>query len=175
MTKIYLAKSNRANPDYVMAVRNLLSRFDVEVVEFKGGSYSHKPMLDCDLLVVVPELQENDEDLQYVNLGKGLFEQIETWQKHNKNKSDLLIVNQINDYDEIGIGKFDEFDICDPDDYVNYSAILFDYDSIDGSYDDSDTLQAVFENRLNQKTTSKKSSTKIINVSRYKLLLTKGN
>ena len=40
MSKIYLAKSKKSNPDDVSAVRRILSeRSDIEVVEFKGGKY----------------------------------------------------------------------------------------------------------------------------------------
>jgi hypothetical protein len=177
--KIYLAKSNRANPDHLMAVRGLLSRFDVEVVEFKGGTYSHKPMLGCDLLIVVPELQGNEEDQQYVDIGKGLHEQITAWQRENHHNSDLLIVNHVYSYKhsdefDVHIGKFDEFDTCNGDDYVNYSSILFDYNEFDKDGDEL-TLETILENRFNGKNLTKNSSGISNSTSRYRLLLTKGN
>ena len=39
MTKIYLAKSNRANPDDVAKVRRELNKHDIEIVEYTGGGY----------------------------------------------------------------------------------------------------------------------------------------
>lgn len=120
MTSIYLAKSNRANPDLVMRVREILSKFDVDIVEFTGGSYSHKQLLGCDMLVVVPEL-ECDEEVDYVPLGKGLHEQIMAFERDG-NECDLLIVNYFDEgCGEIGVAALDEIDVCDTDDYVNYS------------------------------------------------------
>lgn len=122
-SKVYLAKSNRSNPDDVSRVRTLLSKFDVEIVEFKGGAYSHKPLLECEYLIVVPDLSErNDEyveDDDYVPLGKGLHEQIEAFNDVN-NECDTLIVTWTDKYD-ILVSGFLEFDVCNTDDYVNYS------------------------------------------------------
>ena len=64
-TKVYLAKSNKANPNVVSMVRQLLSNYDVSVVEYTGGSYTDKPMLDCDFLVVIPEFPSSVVDLEY--------------------------------------------------------------------------------------------------------------
>lgn len=52
--KVYLAKSNKANPDVVARVRQTLSNYNLEIVEFKGGTYSHKQLLECDQMVIVP-------------------------------------------------------------------------------------------------------------------------
>ena len=167
-TKVYLAKSNRANPDHVMAVRETLNRFDVEIVEFKGGAYTHKPLLACDMLIVVPEFDEdNDEENQeWVNIGKGLHEQIEAFRRNvSSNKCDMLIVNYYHrGTNSIGLGSFNDLDVADEDDYVNYSCIVFDYNDEDNLGD----LNQVLENRLGHP----KSSTQISrSSSRYKLLL----
>jgi len=53
--KVYLSKSNRSDPHVVDAVRTDLNRAGLEVVEFHGGTYSHDPMCDCDILVIVPQ------------------------------------------------------------------------------------------------------------------------
>lgn len=168
-TSIYLAKSNRANPDHVMAVRDLLNRYDVEVVEFKGGAYSHKPLLKCDMLVVVPEFDEenNEENQEWLPIGKGLHEQIQafTRQRQHHNKCDLLIVNYFHKgTKEVGLGSFKELDFADPDDYINYSCILFDTDE----NEILGTLSQVLDNRLGfQKSTSEISRSS----SRYRLLI----
>ncbi len=150
-SKIYFAKSNRANPNNVMLVREILSRFDVEVVEYSGGAYSHKPMLECDMLVVLPELSdgEEDKDKETVGLGKGLFEQINTFKRTNTNKSDLLIINYVNLHTkEVEYGDIEDMDCADQDDYINYGVIIF-----DTSYDgDVLTLTDTLENRLGFKT-----------------------
>jgi hypothetical protein len=167
MTSIYLAKSNRANPDAVSAVRTLLKRFDVDIVEFKGGPYSHKPLLDCEMLIVVPELSDDEynDDEEYINLGKGLFDQINAFKDENKN-CDLLIVNYYHEGTQgLGLGTFDGFECADEDDYINYATLCFKDEGETG------TLAQILENRLGfaSEIDSTKGSTKR---SRYRLLLT---
>jgi hypothetical protein len=162
-TSIYLAKSNRANPDIVMAVRNILSRFDVTIVEFKGGAYSHKPLLECEMLVVVPDLSDDESNEEWVNVGKGLFNQVQAFILENK-KCDLLVVNYYHEgTKELGLGEFDDFDIADEDDFVNYGSLCF-------KDNDLGTLSQVLENRLDPKKVNSTDSSKR---TRYRLLLTK--
>lgn len=161
-TKIYLAKSNRANPDHVQAVRTTLKEFDVEVVEYKGGGYSHKPLLGCDMLVVLPELANPEEDAEYVPLGKGLHEQIFAFQKHT-NKCDLLIVYECDERWGPSITGLDELDVADTDDYVNYSFAILDQEG-------GGQLKALLENRIGHAHASTIVSSRD---SGYRLLLTK--
>jgi hypothetical protein len=140
-------------------VRKTIKEFDVEIVEYSGGGYSHKPLLGCDMLVVIPELSNPDEDMQYVPLGKGLHEQITAFTNQN-NKCDLLTVFECDSLPLVAA--FQELDVADTDDYVNYSFALLDDD-------ESDTLQSVMENRCGLPTTS----TNVSSESRYRLLLTK--
>ena len=129
-TRIYLAKSNRANPDDVGRIRSILQKYpkDIELVEFKGGSYSHKDLKSCDILVVVPDLTDfsSCED-NNIPIGKGLHEQILAFQSVNKNKSDILIVDTVTE-EWNGVSCFYDLDILDDEDYVNYSTLLLDTD-----------------------------------------------
>jgi len=162
-SKIYFAKSNKANPDHIILVREILARFDVEVVEYKGGTYSHKPLLECDMLVVLPDLTE-DEDLNEseVAIGKGLHDQISAFQSVSKNKCDLFVINYIHEgTKEVGYGDVEDIDCTDEDDYVNYSVIIFD-ELAHGQ------LGQTLENRLGFNTST---STSRINKSRYKYLI----
>jgi len=164
-TKIYLAKSNRANPEHLMMVRKTLGNFDVEVVEFKGGAYSHKSLLKCDMLVILPELEEDEDTDSYIDelpLGKGLHEQYFAFKEKNRNDCDILIVHECNDSWGVGVGPIDEIEPCDTDDYVNYSLAFI-------TPDKCGPLADILENRIGGSTTSTKSSSS----SRYKLLLTK--
>ncbi len=162
--KIYFAKSNKANPDHVMLVREILGRFDVEVVEYKGGPYSHKPLLGCDMLVVLPDLTENEDYESEVGLGKGLFDQIQAFQSSSRNKCDLYVINYIHEGSkEVGYGDIEDIDCADPDDYVNHAMILFNT-SDDGQ---SGQLGQTLEDRLGFNT----STSSRINKSRYKFLL----
>mgnify|MGYP005994886417 CR=1 FL=1 len=158
-TKIYLAKSNRANPDHVMMVRKVLLDYDVEIVEFKGGTYSHKQLLKCDLLLIVPELSGTEEDLEFLPLGKGLHEQIQAFGKQG-NKCDTLIVYECTEKYGAEISTIEDIDVADPDDYVNYSFAIVDQHN-------GQPLRGAIEHRVGFKTTSTPSSE-----SRYRLLLT---
>lgn len=164
-TSVYLAKSNRANPDHVTAVRELLSRFDVEIVEYKGGGYSHKPLLQCDMLIVVPDLSDDEEENEeWVSVGKGLFEQINAFKNNGHfNKCDLMIVNYYHAGTKgLGLGSFDCLEPCDSDDYVNYADILFNTDKSESL----GSLNQILENRFGFET-----STNVSSKSRYRYLL----
>lgn len=141
-TKIYLAKSNRANPDDVSRIRSIIQKYpnDVELVEFKGGSYSHKDLLACDLLVVVPDLTdfEPTED-NYIDIGKGLHEQIEAFKHINKNKSDILIVDTVTEKWNSCAPLYD-IDFADTDDYINYSTLILNTNPDTGTSCDLDDI-----------------------------------
>ena len=130
MTKVYLAKSNRANPDHVSVVRQTLSNFDVEVVEYKGGEYSHDDLLKCELLFIVPDSSTYDDINDSYNVGKGLFEQISEYCDSGQNIG--LDVMEIPIY--VYADGFDEQIKCpvsglidyvenDTNNYINYGEI----------------------------------------------------
>lgn len=74
MKKVYLSKSNQSDPELVALVRkHLTSEFNVELVEFTGGTYNKNPLLNADVLIVLPSKEAKGKDF-YV--GKGQFEQI---------------------------------------------------------------------------------------------------
>jgi hypothetical protein len=112
--KVYLGKSNRANPDDVQNVRKVLGNFDVEIVEFTGGQYSHKDLNKCTLLVIVPDLSNYDDDDGEVGVGKGLYEQIES------KIDDSYVLT----FERMGVLYFrlvEDTDVSDYNDYINYS------------------------------------------------------
>lgn len=123
-SKIYLAKSNKANPDDLISVRGLLSKYDVEVVEYKGGTFSHKPMLECDKLFILPDLSYYNEDEDILGIGKGLHQQIEEWKTYKDSEEVYMIVNPDDDY---YLRRVIDLDIDDYDDYINYSIAVLDY------------------------------------------------
>lgn len=118
LPKVYLAKSNRANPNLVTRVRQALSSFQVEIVEYTGGQFSHKPMMECEQLVVVPDLS-NDE----VIIGKGLYEQIDRFSR-DKGMEYVLVLSS-EDLDNLYLREISEIEIVDYDDYVSYAYIEF--------------------------------------------------
>jgi hypothetical protein len=122
--KIYLAKSNKANPDHLISVRGLLSNYGIEVVEYKGGSFSHKPMLECDKLYILPDLSDYNEDEDGLSIGKGLHQQIEEWKTYKDAEEVYMIVNTGDDY---YLRRVIDLDMDDYDDYINYSIAVLDY------------------------------------------------
>lgn len=114
--KVYLAKSNRANPNLVARVRQTLSNYNLEIVEFKGGTYSHKPLLECEQLVVVPE----ELGVDSVNVGKGLMEQIQAFSRKSLHNSDNVIFISSENCDTAMI---ESYHVVNYDDYVNYGLI----------------------------------------------------
>jgi len=141
MTKIYLAKSNRSNPDDVSRVRQVLSEYkDIEVVEFKGGAYSHKDLLACETLLIVPNILEVDKSEDCIPLGKGLHEQIDAFIHKGKGKSNILMIHEVSDA-SIKVTPFEDLDISDDNDYINYSVAIVDF-----TY--SENLQTIIENRF---------------------------
>lgn len=113
--KVYLAKSNKANPDVVSRVRQDLSKFDVEIVEFSGGTYTHKPLLECNLLIVVPDLTNDNI------IGKGLYEQINLFSEKN-NFEDVLVVTNFSK-NQIFVDLIEDLYVDDSNDYVNYGVL----------------------------------------------------
>ena len=124
MEKFYLAKSNKANPDDVMRVRQLLSKYDINVVEYTGGAYSHKPLKECNYLVIVPDMNnvKTESFGSYVKLGKGLHDQIIYFNNQNNIcRNNILIIKDTSDGD-LTFSFFEDLDLCD--DYIDYSSAI---------------------------------------------------
>ena len=128
--RVYLSKSNQANPDHVMAMRKILAEINIvdDIIEFKGGDYSQRDVIASDVLIIVPpanasSLYKNDRskgEFFYVNgdnytrriyVGKGQHGQIDSFRQSRGNtfrdiymvNTELLevIVEEIeNDYDD---------------------------------------------------------------------------
>lgn len=143
MKKVYLAKSNKANPNTVSKVRQTLSKFDIQVVEFTGGTYSNDLLLSCDELIVIPDISDSYDDGYYwnCNIGKGLYEQIDAFR--NKKNVDGFFIITVDDDDEGVFGYYydngvnnalrlsgglEECEILihDEYDYINYGYIAID-------------------------------------------------
>jgi hypothetical protein len=115
LPKVYLAKSNRANPDVVSRVRQALSKFPIQIVEYTGGQFSHAPMMECEQLVVVPDLDEEE-----VVIGKGLYEQINKFGDCKGFEYVFVLTDE-----DLSVKDVDDMDVLDYDDYVSYAVIEF--------------------------------------------------
>lgn len=74
--KVYLAKSNKANPDVVAYTRKKIQALGHEVVEYTGGKYNPDQIFECNLVVAVthPEEQPNNAS-KYI--GRGVLGQLD--------------------------------------------------------------------------------------------------
>lgn len=68
--KIYLAKSNKCNPETLINTRAIIEKHG-ECIEYKGGDWNaHKHLIkECELLVLIPHPQTGDD----MFIGKGLY------------------------------------------------------------------------------------------------------
>lgn len=115
LPKVYLAKSNRANPDVVSRVRQALSKFPIQIVEYTGGQFSHAPMMECEQLVVVPDLEDEE-----IVIGKGLYEQISKFGNNNGYEYVFVISEE-----DLTVKDVEQIDVIDYDDYVAFAVIEF--------------------------------------------------
>jgi hypothetical protein len=145
-TKVYLAKSNRANPDLVSSVRQTLSKYDVEVVEFKGGTYSHKQLLECDVMVIVPATDTLWCE-EGIILGKGLYEQLEAFEQHSDIGNVMIVCDE-----ELTVGEIDSYWVENERDYIDYGLVEF--------YENNNDLKLSkhCDNMFNKKTGTSSSS-----------------
>lgn len=77
-TKVYLAKSNLSDPMLVQEVRLYLKQFDVEIIEFKGGTYTNGPLMLCHELIIIPA--NPNQEYSLYTIGKGLYQQIKDFE-----------------------------------------------------------------------------------------------
>ncbi len=96
MSKVYLSKSNASNFEVYSLVKKKLQEMGHQIVEFSGGTYSPKPMLECEYLFIVPperiigapgSKSPNSTRFSFgdhsscgtYELGRGQSDQIKTW------------------------------------------------------------------------------------------------
>lgn len=131
--RIYIAKSNKANPDYLIKVRDFLSKFkSVQILEYKGGSYDNTDLISADLLIVIPDLSEGIEDNRVV-LGKGLYMQIDDFFSNQSidgifivtgvDSSGNLKYSYIDEVNEDGDYDDDFMEVLDNCNYIKYGTV----------------------------------------------------
>lgn len=125
MAKIYLSKSNAANPNLVKNTRKVLVDLGHIVFEFTGTKYTaadNDVLLSADyLLLVPPEKQDIDEDYE-VNVGRGQYEQVEKFKKQHGWKNIYTVYSVL--HRDLDLKHIDDF-YLDGKDYTNKWAILF--------------------------------------------------
>lgn len=84
--KVYISKSKAGNPDDLMKVRYLLSKYDCEVTEFMGGEYTPTNLDASNLVIVIPP---NTKE-QFV--GRGQYDEIR--RSLNKRKPVICVIGR---------------------------------------------------------------------------------
>ena len=122
--KVYLAKSNRSDPEHYIYTRAALLKQGMEVLEYKGGQYSDHDMLSCDLMIVVPEAPTNP-----VVLGKGLYLQADSFLKRNRPTYIVTYVSGI--YGEVRVVpmKKESLSIRDNNDWTKYGTYKLNHET----------------------------------------------
>lgn len=89
--KVFLSASRQANPVWIEKVVNCLQKYmpDVEIVRYAGGSYSSKPMLACDMVIMVPPAQK--DVVNFCHMGKGQTSEFQEMNKADRS-SDVYIM-----------------------------------------------------------------------------------
>jgi len=115
--KVYLAKSNKANVNDLLVVRSLLKdNSEIELLEYSGGEYTSRDSNGADLLIAIPEDNNNP-----IVLGIGLYSQLKS------NDNSYIVVTGSNN--NIKVVKFDPYKLkMLNDDYVRYAS--FDYSNL---------------------------------------------
>lgn len=123
MKKIYLAKSNKANPYDLMLLKGFLAKKQLEVVEYTGGVFSMKPMDECEFMVVVPDfsnLKVEDGTVRWdepITIGKGLYGSIQYFSSLKRRNKILIYVGNNH------MGKLNLLGDANEEDYINYSTM----------------------------------------------------
>lgn len=100
-TKIYLSKSKAGDLTYIAYIRDILHKLDAEILEFAGGTYNTDALLKSDVLIVVPPRRKeciDEKDAYWV--GKGQYEEINTFRKKNPCNSVYIVADTDFDCDE---------------------------------------------------------------------------
>ena len=131
MKQVYLAKSNRANPENTMRARDILKNLQCEIKEFAGGQYSNKDVIESDILIVIPEnILSGSEAI----IGRGLYSQIEDFAATNHINNAYVLFNLLsNDFHVCEIVRIEKLNTGAKEQWINYGKVFFkeDVKSID--------------------------------------------
>ena len=74
--KVYLSKSNHANPDYVMVVRRHFEELGYKIIEHEGGAYNEAILFTCKKMIMVGIHPPTHMNKGEVFIGKGQYRQL---------------------------------------------------------------------------------------------------
>lgn len=124
MKKVYLAKSNRVNPENTMRVREILKAHKCEIKEFAGGTYSNKDVIESDILLVIPESVTGPTE---AIIGRGLYGQIEDFAMTNGIKNAYIVFNLLsNDFQVCEVVRIEKLEKAGTkEQWINYGKVFF--------------------------------------------------
>ena len=107
--KIYISKSNQANPDDLIMAR---AKFQKEgtVLEYTGGVYNPERVKEADKIVIIPPAVSTFEkgNVDSITIGRGNFSEMKTYEKHMKECEQEPIMSLFKDNREYKILKYAE-------------------------------------------------------------------
>lgn len=123
--RVYLSKSNKADIDSLLKVRKELSKLDVDVLEYNGGTeYSKSNVESSDYLLVLPYTDTIDYLKCNGTVGKGVYSEIRTFD----NLDNTYILNAKGSY-SVAHNLVEHY-INDESDYkTQYGYIEFEYEN----------------------------------------------
>jgi hypothetical protein len=128
--KIYFSKSNVVPKETVDKIRKYILKFDVDLKEFSGGTYSNSAMDDCEFLIVLPpSLPKKKPGISEVaSVGRGIFQQTQYFYNKKGKINNILLITAYGlcDNKDIAYVEFstpDYWNITNETNYVNYGDI----------------------------------------------------
>jgi hypothetical protein len=128
--KIYFSKSNAVAKETADKIHKYILKFDVDLKEFSGGSYTNSVMDDCEFLIVLPPhiAKKKPGISEAASVGRGIFQQTQYFYNKKKEICNILIITGYGlcDNKDISYIEFSNpsyWHIKDETNYVNYGEI----------------------------------------------------
>jgi hypothetical protein len=128
--KVYFSKSNSVPKETVDKIRRYILKFDLELKEFSGGTYSNSAMDDCEFLIVLPPPlpKKGSGSSNVANVGRGIFQQTQYFYDKRSKINNILIITSYGlcSDKEVAYVEFstpDYWRVTNQNDYVNYGDI----------------------------------------------------
>ena len=107
--KIYISKSNQANPDDLIMAR---AKFQKEgtVLEYTGGVYNPERVKEADKIVILPPASSVFEkgNVDSITIGRGNFSELKSYEKHMQECEQEPVMSLFKDNREYKIIKYAE-------------------------------------------------------------------
>jgi hypothetical protein len=128
--KVYFSKSNAVSKETVDKIRRYLLKFDIELKEFTGGTYSNSAMDECEFLIVLPPplTKKRPGVSEVASVGRGIFQQTQYFYSTKHKIKNILIITayglcENKDVAYVEFSTPDYWNVRNQMDYVNYGDI----------------------------------------------------